>query len=144
MKKPFLLILAALLAVQMQIASAKDAFVDLPVEGAAKAADASARSDVPYFMAGQEHPAVAKTLGEFTSNRSTNGTFKSNEASCSRAFLSAVISLQDRAKAEGGNAVIDIKSITKHNDLVSATQFRCAAGTFAVNVALTGTIATLK
>jgi hypothetical protein len=144
MKKPFLLILAGLLALQMQVASAKDAFVDLPVDGAATAAGASAHADVPYFMAGQEHPAVAKTLGNFTANRSSNATMKSSEASCSRAFVSAVIALQDRAKAEGGNAVIDIKSITKHNDLVSATQFRCADGAFASNVALSGTIATLK
>lgn len=42
-----------------------------------------------------------------------------------RAFMSAAIALQERAKREGGNAVVDIKSITKHNDLVSATQFRC-------------------
>jgi hypothetical protein len=58
--------------------------------------------------------------------------------------MSAVIALQERAKREGDNAVIDIKSITKHNDLVSATQFRCDDGAFASNVALTGTVATLK
>jgi uncharacterized protein YbjQ (UPF0145 family) len=144
MKKPFLLILSGLLALQMQVALAKDAFIDLPVDGAAAAGGASPLSDVRYFMAGQEHPAVVKTLGDYTSNRSSNATMKSNEASCSRAFLSALIALQERAKTQGGNAVIDIKSITKHNDLVSATQFRCADGTFASNVALSGTVATLK
>jgi hypothetical protein len=144
MKKSFLLALTGLLALQMQVAIAKDAFVDLPVEGAAAAGDATPLPDVPYFMAGQTHPAVVKTLGEYNSNKSSNAATKSTEASCSRAFMSAIISLQERAKKEGGNAVIDIKSITKHNDLVSATQFRCADGAFASNVALTGTVATLK
>jgi hypothetical protein len=40
----------------------------------------------------------------------------------------------------GADAVIDIKSITKHNDLESATSYRCAAGGVVANVALTGRV----
>ena len=65
------------------------------------------------------------------------------EKGCQIAFLSAIIQLQRRAEKQGGNAVVDIKSITKHNDLESATQYRCAAGTFVANVALTGRVVKL-
>ena len=40
----------------------------------------------------------------------------------------------------GGDAVVDIKSITKHNDLTSASEYRCAAG----DVVLTGRVVKLK
>ncbi len=45
-----------------------------------------------------------------------------------------------QAEQLGANAVVDIKSITKHNDLVSATQYRCAAGNVIANVVLTGRV----
>jgi len=127
-----------------QASFAADTFLDLPVDAALKSPHASTLLDVPVFMSGQEHPAIAKTAGEYTSNKRPNAFNKSNEEACTIAFLSAIITLQDCAKKEGGNAVIDIKSITKHNDLVSATQFRCVAGAMIANVALTGTVVTTK
>ncbi len=96
--------------------------------------------DVPFFMAGQSHPAVKQDLGVFRSNRSTNAFGKSDEEACRIAFLSAVIALQDRARAEGGDAVVDVKSVTKHRDLESATSFRCVAGNVVANVALSGRV----
>jgi uncharacterized protein YbjQ (UPF0145 family) len=136
--------IGAVLLALTQASFAADTFLDLPVDAALKSPHASTLLDVPVFMSGQEHPAIVKTVGEYTSNKRTNAFNKSNEEACTIAFLSAIISLQDRAKKEGGNAVVDIKSITKHNDLVSATQFRCVAGAMIANVALTGTVATTK
>jgi hypothetical protein len=133
---------AAVLLALTQASFAADTFVDLPVDAALKSPHASTLLDIPTYMAGQEHPAIVKTVGEYTANRRTNAFGKSNEEACTIAFLSAIISLQDRAKKEGGTAVVDIKSITKHNDLVSATQFRCVAGAVIANVALTGTVVT--
>jgi len=57
---------------------------------------------------------------------------------CEIAFLSAIIALQKRAMQLGADAVVDIKSITKHNDLDSATDYRCVAGSMIANVVLTG------
>jgi hypothetical protein len=85
-------------------------------------------------MAGQDHPAAGDSLETATSNRRTNAFGKSDEDSCAIAFLSAIIALQDRATALGGSAVVDIKSITKHNDLTSATEHRCVAGALIANV----------
>jgi hypothetical protein len=100
--------------------------------------------DVPYYFVGQSHPGVAKKIGTWASNKSTSGAFRSDEVSCQIAFLSAVIQLQTRAQAEGGNAVIDIKSITRGTKLESATQYRCVAGAVIVHVGLEGTVVKTK
>lgn len=99
--------------------------------------------DVPFYMAGQSHGRVVKSLGVFKSNRRTNAVGRSDEAACEVAFLSAIISLQQRARNEGGNAVIDIRSITKNNGLSSNSKYRCAAGFAVANVALEGRVVKL-
>ena len=99
--------------------------------------------DVPVYLAGEEHAAIAKDLGTFKSNMRTNAANKSDEEACQIAFLSALISLQNRARALGGDAVVDVRSITKNNDLTSATQYRCVAGAFVANVALEGRVVKL-
>jgi hypothetical protein len=121
---------------------ARNDFIDLPANSAKESSLAKERLlAVPFYMAGEAHPKVTKELGEFRSNKRSNAFGKSDEEACQVAFLSAIISLQERAQKEGGNAVIDIKSITKNNDLSSATDYRCVAGAFVANVALTGKIA---
>ena len=138
---------AAILAASLLLslpAHARDTFHDLDVKQATQSERGAKLLDVPFYMAGQKHPAVARELGEFTSNRRTNAAFKSDAEACQIAFLSAIISLQQRARKEGGNAVIEIRSITKHNDLESATQYRCVAGAVVANVALTGKVVELR
>ena len=125
-------------------AYARTTFHDLAVAEARQDEKAANLLEVPFYMAGQKHPRVAKDLGTFKSNRRTNAFGKSDERACNIAFLSAIISLQQRAQQEGGDAVVDIKSITRHNDLESASQFRCAAGAVIANVALTGRVVKLK
>ena len=122
-------------------ADARETFHDLEVTGAAESElGRSKLLDVPFYMAGQKHPKVSKDLGSFRSNKRTNSFNKSDEAACRRAFLSAIITFQERAQRMGADAIVDLRSITKHNNLDSATQFRCAAGTFVTNVALTGNV----
>jgi hypothetical protein len=122
---------------------ARETFVDLPVKDAVESKHAKGLHDVPFFMAGQKHPKVARKIGEWPTNKRTNAFNKTDTDACNLVFLSAIIQLQERARAEGGDAIIDIKSITKHNDLVSSTEFRCAAGNVVANVALTGTVVKL-
>ena len=101
-------------------------------------------SDVKVYFAGETHPAVEKSIGEFRSNKKTNAFNKSDEEACRWAFFSAIKSLQERALKEGGNAVIDIKSNYRDKEFVSATEFQCGAGAFIGGVALKGTVAKLK
>ena len=126
-------------------ALARSDFTDLPAQAAAESALGKEKLlPVPFFLAGQKHPAVAKELGEFKSNKRSNAFGKSDSEACQVAFLSALISLQERAQKEGGNAVVDIKSVTKDKELVSATDYRCVVGAIIANVALTGKIVQLK
>lgn len=55
-----------------------------------------------------------------------------------------MISLQNGAKREGANAVIDIVSYYKKNEYRSATHFECHAGALIIGVALKGTYAQLS
>jgi uncharacterized protein YbjQ (UPF0145 family) len=54
-----------------------------------------------------------------------------------------MISLQDRAIAEGGNAVVNIRSFYKKRDFTSATEFECGAGAMVAGVALVGDVVKL-
>ena len=101
-------------------------------------------NDVKVYFAGETHPAVEKSIGEFRSNKKTNAFNKSDEEACRWAFFSAIKSLQERALKEGGNAVIDIKSNYRDKEFVSATEFQCGAGAFIGGVALKGTVVKLK
>ncbi|MDJ0812347.1 MAG: excinuclease ABC subunit A [Woeseiaceae bacterium] len=88
-------------------------------------------------------PAVEKNHGEFTANRKTNAFNKSDEEACSWVFLTAVKALQERARKEGGNAVINIYSYYYKNTFVSQTEFECGAGTMVAGVTMIGDVVTL-
>ena len=99
---------------------------------------------VPYFFKGQAGPPVAEQLLQLDTSQATRGAFRSDEESCNVAFLSALRVLQDRAQLEGGDAVIDIVSITRRKRTESPTQFRCVAGAMVVHVGLRGMIVRLR
>ncbi len=99
---------------------------------------------IKIFMKGQKHPPIGKKLGEFESNKRTNAFGKSDESGCEIAFLSALIGLQARAQKEGGNAVIDVYSITKDKKHESPETYSCLTGTLIANVALMGTVVQLQ
>jgi len=134
-------LLASILALAPMAAGARDTFHDLDIKEAMDSDVGKAKLlGVPVYFAGQSHAKVASDMGVFTANRRTNAFNKSDEQACRIAFLSAVIALQSRALKLGGDAAVDIKSITKHQNLESATQYRCAAGNVVANVALTGRV----
>ena len=96
--------------------------------------------DIPFYMKGQKHPRVQKKVGNYKSTRKSRGAFRSDEESCRTTFLSAIISLQQRAIKEGGNGIINIVSITKNKNYENAVNYRCVAGSILVNVALKGDV----
>ena len=100
--------------------------------------------DIPFYMKGQDHPAVKKKIGNWRSSRKGRGAFQSDTDACSRTFVTALKSLQERAFKEGGNAVINIVSVTKDVPYENAKQFRCIAGGVIVHVALEGDIVVLN
>ncbi len=83
-------------------------------------------------------------FGERGTNKKTNAFGKSDEAACQWAFLSAMITLQERAVKDGANAVINIRSNYKSNGFSSATGFQCGAGAIMAGVALLGDFVTIQ
>lgn len=108
------------------------------------AAKEKLNGDIQFFFGDQKSPAVERKIGEYTSNKKTNALNKSDQEACQWVFLSAMISLRDRAIREGGNAIVNIHSYYKKNEFSSATEFECGAGTFVAGVALRGTVVKLK
>ena len=99
---------------------------------------------VLFYFAGQEHPAAEAKISTVRSNRHTSGVFRSDERACEIAFLSALIQLQTRAQRENADAIIDIISVTRNRNLISATEYRCVAGATVVHVGLEGTLVRLQ
>jgi uncharacterized protein YbjQ (UPF0145 family) len=139
--------LAILAVITMAGAEARDERLKFPIKAAMETGKSTRTALDPairLYFGQQKTPAVAKSMGEWTSNKKTNAANKSDQEACEIAFVSAALSLQDRAKKEGGNAVINIKSVYKNDNVESASEYLCGAGTFIAGVALRGTVVTLK
>ncbi|SRR5581483_100643 len=140
------LALAALLALAATPVIARDDRLALPLEAAlAKGQQYHDKIDpqIKLYFGSQPTPPVAKTIGQWTSNKKTNAFGKNDQEACEIAFIGAVISLQQRAKLEGGNAVINIVSVYKNSRFESPTEYPCGAGALMAGVALRGTVVTL-
>jgi uncharacterized protein YbjQ (UPF0145 family) len=139
--------LVSLMALAVALpAAARDDRLKLPVEAAlAKGQNYKQKIDpqIKLYFGKQSRVKVAKTIGEWTSNKKTNAFNKSDQEACDIAFISAAVSLQDRAKREGGNAVINIHSVYKNDKFESTTEYMCGAGATMAGVALSGTVVTL-
>jgi uncharacterized protein YbjQ (UPF0145 family) len=99
-------------------------------------------SDVKFYFGSQKAPA-GQSLGSFVTNKKTNSVGKPDEVACRWAMLSALIELQERAKKEGGNAVVNVVSFYKKDEFSSETEYECHAGAIIAGVALKGTVVKL-
>lgn len=135
-------ILVALLSIN---AHARDTKHMLPLEDAlgTPAAQEKLDSGVRFVFSGQDVPEIKQKLMVASSNKKTNAFGKSDVEACEWAFLSAMMALQERALKEGGNAVVDITSYYKKNEVASATEYECHAGAIMAGVALKGRIVKL-
>lgn len=126
-------------------AEARDSRLQLPIADALATPDAQAKvnPNVKLFWGTQQYPKPVQAFGEITSNKKTNNLNKSDKEGCQWTFLSAVIALQEKAVQEGGNAVVEIRSVYRDDNVVSETEFECGAGAFLAGVALRGTIVKL-
>lgn len=101
-------------------------------------------TDIQFYFGNQAHAPVTKQFGEFATNKKTNAFNKTDKEACQWVFLSAMMSLRDRALREGGNAVINIKSNYKNNLTSSDDEFQCGAGAFVAGVALVGDVVEIE
>jgi hypothetical protein len=96
--------------------------------------------DVSLHFANQSTPKLERMLGQYVTNRKTRSFGRSDENSCQWAFLSVLLQLRERAREEGGNAVINIVSYCDKEIFASATEYECHAGALIAGVALKGTV----
>jgi uncharacterized protein YbjQ (UPF0145 family) len=129
----------------VSVAHARDERLKMPLKDAMETVEAKDKlgSDIKFFFGSQKSPKATQTLGTFTANKKTNFANKSDQEGCQRAFLSAMITLKERAVREGGNAVVNIHSVYKDAKFESDTEYECGAGKIMGGVALRGTIVKL-
>ncbi len=129
-----------------QTAQAGDDKVILPVADALATGKAKEKLDgsVAFYFGNTSHPAVVQSFGNFTTNKKSNAFAKSDTETCNWVLLSALVSLQERALNEGGNAVINIKSYYKKNEVSYDKDFECHVGAFVSGVTLKGDVVKLK
>jgi len=99
---------------------------------------------ISFYFGDQYHPSVKKKYGEFNTNKKTNAFNKSDLKACQWVMMSALLQLHKRAQSLGANAVINIKSNYKNNEVSSNTKYTCGAGATMAGVALIGTVVELE
>ncbi|VAX21372.1 hypothetical protein MNBD_NITROSPINAE02-2078 [hydrothermal vent metagenome] len=120
-------------------ATARNTKVELSVKKAATEGEMHENLlDVPYFMKGQKHPKVKKSLITVKSNQKGRAFGRSDDEACQVAFINSLLSLQKRAQNEDADAIINIISVTRNSKFESSTKFQCVVGTFVSHVALKG------
>jgi uncharacterized protein YbjQ (UPF0145 family) len=125
---------------------ARDTIYKLKIDEVLQNAEFKAKlgNDVRFYFGDKKMPGVQQNFGEIVTNKKTNSVGKPDEEACRWALLSALLALRERARKEGGNAVINIVSYYKKDAFSSATEYECHAGNIIVGVALKATIAKLK
>ena len=140
------IIAAAVLAlVAAAPAMARNTAVTVTLQSVLDMPEAQSKLDgsVKFYLAGSPTPKVLKKFGEDTSNAKTNAFNKTGEEACRWNALSALIKLQDHAKRDGANAVIEITSYSEKVTFSSPTEIQCSDGAFLAGIALKGTYATV-
>lgn len=145
MKNLSTILITILLSLMMTTTHARDERQQHSLASAMDNQNAQEKLDgsVKFYFGDAGHPGVAKTHGEFMSNKKTNAFNKTDKTACEWAFLSAMISFQDRAKGLGANAVINIRSYYKKNLISSTTEYECGVGGIIAGVTFKGDVVTL-
>lgn len=97
-------------------------------------------NDVRFYFGDEKHGRIVKQIGSWPTQKKTNAFNKTDEFACQWALLSALLSLKKRALAEGGNAVINIKTNNDHRQQSNSKTFECEVGNIIASVALIGTV----
>lgn len=135
------LTIAVLCLGAMGVAQAADNVHNLDFKSAVEraVADGTLDGSVKFYLNGTKSGGKVIQPGIVT-NKKTNGFGKSAENACDWVLRSALIQLQNAAKAKGANAVTNIVSYYKSNETKSTTTYECHKGTAVAGVALKGDI----
>jgi hypothetical protein len=95
------------------------------------------------FYFGDKPAKVVRTIGPLKGSKRT-GMGNDPSVNCRKAMINLMAALGADVKAQGGNALVGVKSNLFNSPTTSDTQFRCALGQKKVSVALTGQIAVVE
>jgi len=140
-------VIITFLMLTVSISWARDDIKDYSIKAVLDSEQAKAKlgNDVKFYFGNQKPKGkIVKKFLTVSTNKKTNAFNKSDEEACQWVFLSAMITMRNRAIQEGGNAIIDIRSNYRNNLTSSDTTFKCGAGAFVAGAALRGTIVTIK
>ncbi|MDE3271991.1 excinuclease ABC subunit A [Pseudoalteromonas sp. G4] len=139
------LILGVSLVLAATTATARDDIGRYSVDELLKTSKAQQTLDpeIKLFFGKQDAGKVLSTYGEVQTNKKTNAVNKSDKEACQWVMLSALKAMQQRARKEGMNAVVNISSFYKKREFVSDTEFECGAGFLMAGVTLKGDLVKL-
>lgn len=143
MKQIISIVLLAFLALAPQ-AEARNTRHELPLQdllNSPMAREAGIDGSVRFYLRGASHPPIQSRMGEDIGNRKTNAANKSDVEACNWVALSVLKAFQEKAKAMGANAVVDMVSYYKRREFSSPSNYECFAGTILAAVTLKGTYA---
>jgi uncharacterized protein YbjQ (UPF0145 family) len=138
---------ALLLAAIPAVSQARDTAHFLPFDAVVQEALNAGRLDgsVKFFLAGSKPAGKVSILKSgITTSQKTNAFNKSDEAACRWVLQSALIRLQNAAKAAGANAVVDLASNYNNIEYKDSQKYECHAGAIMAGVALKGNLANVK
>lgn len=144
MKKNLLVILACT-ALIPTLAQARDTTHFLPFYEVVKEATDAGRLDgsVKFYLG--TTPRGAQVISkDVTTSKKTNAFGKDDNVACRWALQSALIQLQNSAKAAGANAVVNLVSNYNHNVYKDSEKYECHAGGIMAGVALKGDYAKVR
>jgi uncharacterized protein YbjQ (UPF0145 family) len=121
---------------------AADEVVMLPIADAMNMPEAQQKlgDSIKFYFGTQPATRITQNFGNFVANPKTNAFAKTEGKACEWAFLSALISLRDRAMSVGANAVVNIESYYRKHEVSSQTEFECHKGFLIAGVALRGDV----
>lgn len=135
----FVLMLLLVFSAEVQAVDTKH-FFSIQEALDSKEFDGRLNKKIKFYFGSKANRRISENMGDFITNKKTNALVKSDRKACEWVFLSALLSLQKRVVAKGGNAVINIRSFYKKNEMSSKTEFECHVGLLMAGVALKGTV----
>lgn len=138
MPKAILKLLLTSLVLSSGSALARDTRYILKIADVLSMPEASRLDTSIKFFFGKTPGPAGESRGEVVVNPKTNSANKSDVEACHWVMLTALMELQQRARAVGATAVVGIESYYKKVPFSSATEFECHAGAFVTGLALRG------
>lgn len=117
--------------------------VTLPIADALNS-DVAKQKLNPEIKLSFDKTPVRENSKEWTTTRKTNNVGKSISKSCNRAFISALIALQNQANKVGATEVSNIYSFSQNVPFRSPTEYQCIEGHIMSSVTLKGTVQSKK